>query len=98
MDSRGLVLAGWNFETLRTGTLVGLLDSRLQRFPGLEICRVPALRLHLKKRGTVGLARIIHDSSSSPSLTLPHSMGEGWVGAESGAQSLEDLRRTRAVR
>ena len=26
------------------------------------------------------LARIIHDGSSSPSLTLPQSMGEGWVG------------------
>ena len=26
------------------------------------------------------LARIIHDGSSSPSLTLPHSMGEGGVG------------------
>ena len=27
------------------------------------------------------LAHIIHDGSSSPSLTLPHGMGEGWVGA-----------------
>ena len=80
MDSRGLVLAGWNFETLRTGILAGFVDGRPQRLPGLDICRVPALRLHLKKRGTVGLARIIHDSSSSPSLTLPHTMGEGRVG------------------
>ena len=30
--------------------------------------------------GALFLARIIHDGSSSPSLTLPHSMGEGWVG------------------
>ena len=35
--------------------LLQVVDSRLQRFPGLDICRVPALRLHLKKRGTVGL-------------------------------------------
>jgi len=52
MDTGGLVLAGWNFETLRTGTLAGFVDSRLQRFPGLDIRRVPALRLHLKREGT----------------------------------------------
>ena len=30
-------LAGWNFETLRTGTLAGFVDSGLQRFPRLDI-------------------------------------------------------------
>ena len=39
MDSRGLVLAGWNFETFRIGTLTDFVDSGLQRFSRLDICQ-----------------------------------------------------------
>jgi hypothetical protein len=37
------------------------------------------------------LAHIIHDGSSGPHPSLPHNMGEGWVGAHDKREE-RDLR------
>lgn len=50
-------MAGWNFETLRTGTLAGFVDGRLHRFPRLDIRQDACSCAFFTEEKALGLGR-----------------------------------------